>query len=141
MSMNGIIAAAVIIIIILVGIWIWNSYLAGNSEEQTENRVGTQTPSSTSPSYVTGDFELTASDTGKYFSYPPTSRFSVVLNGTQYPSSSLQAMCTATSVIGAISNQPSAPGTGEYARGFEAVSPGTCLITNDGWRVTILVTQ
>ena len=83
-------------------------------------------------------YTITAADSGKAYSYPITSRFTVELDAAAYPKTELS--CTPSGVIGSISNIPAvAPPL--YAARFEALAPGTCTLTDRDFLVRISVTS
>jgi hypothetical protein len=93
-----------------------------------------QTNSSTP---VRGQYELTEADNGKTFAYPITSRFTVILDGSRF---AMPPACVPVGIVGTISNIPAVPVPYVAAR-FEAVVPGTCVMTTNGWSATIQVTN
>lgn len=80
--------------------------------------------------------DITAKDNGKTFSYIVTQRFSVELDKNLYPISSLK--CNPDGTIGQVSNL-SINGPDNYPIGFQALKPGTCILKNGDFSVTIRV--
>lgn len=85
---------------------------------------------------IVGRYELAQDDNGRTFTYPITSRFTVILDGAAYP---MPPACVPAGVVGTISNVPAVPAPLAAAR-FEAVTPGTCVLTAGHWEATIVVT-
>jgi hypothetical protein len=85
---------------------------------------------------IADQFELTAADNGKSYTYPVTSRFDVILDGTQYP----RPVCVPTGILGPISNIPATEAP-MVATSFEAVVPGSCTLVAGNWQVVIMVTN
>lgn len=91
-------------------------------------------PGSTATS--TDPYTITAADNGNTFSYPLTSRFTVILDSTRYPKSELT--CAPAGILGSISNIPpvSPP---LYAARFETVAQGSCTLSDRDFSVRIVV--
>lgn len=77
-------------------------------------------------------------DSGRTFSYPVTSRFTLVLDERLHPRTELRVACTPDAVLGPISNIPAVPAP-RYAVRYEGLRPGTCTITDREWVVTIQI--
>ncbi len=93
--------------------------------------------SSTSPSVSqSGPFAIALSDGGRTFTYHVTDRFSVSLDRTRYPVTTLTL--TPTGIVGYISNG-SINGPEDYPVMFEAVQPGEFLLEARDFRVRIVV--
>jgi len=93
--------------------------------------------SSTSPSGgQSGPSAIALSDSGRTFTYHVTDRFSVSLDRTRYPVTTLTL--TPTGVVAYISNG-SINGPDNYPVMFEAVQPGECLLEARDFRVRIVV--
>lgn len=84
---------------------------------------------------IENQYAITEADNGKIFAYPVTSRFSVELDSTRF---SQVVSCAPDGVVGAISNVPSVPPP-LFAVRFEAVAPGTCVLSDGMFSVTIVV--
>jgi hypothetical protein len=126
-SNRGLMSAAVAIAILLGG---WYYFRA---KPAAAPLVGGNATSSSANVY-----ELSAADNGKTVTYPVSSRFSVVLDASEYPESEL--VCTPSGILGRISNAPASP-PGSYAVRFEAVKAGSCVLKDRGFQVTIRVTD
>ena len=81
-------------------------------------------------------FSLTANDSGKTFTYTITSRFSVFLDEAHYPLAALR--CSPDGIVGSISNI-GVPPQGLWVARFEAVAPGSCVLRDKDFAVTIVV--
>ncbi len=81
---------------------------------------------------------ITADDNGKIFTYPLTSRFTLLLDKTQYPPGKL--FWTPETIIGKISNVQASESPNLIPTRFEAAQPGTTVIRNNDFSVTIIVT-
>jgi len=93
--------------------------------------------SSTSPSVSqSGPSVIVLSDGGRTFTYHVTDRFSVSLDRTRYPVTTLTL--TPTGIAGLISNG-SINGPEDYPVLFEAVQPGEFLLEARDFRVRIVV--
>jgi len=84
---------------------------------------------------ITGDYDITAADTGKSFEYPETSRFTVYLDQTKYKVDNLA--CSPDGIIGSISNVP-AVAYPLVAKRFEVLASGTCTLTDGDFSVRII---
>lgn len=93
--------------------------------------------SSTSPGAgQSGPSAIALSDSGRTFTYHVTDRFSVLLDRTHYPVTTLTS--TPTGIVGLITNG-SINGPEDYPVMFEAVQPGECLLEARDFRVRIVV--
>jgi hypothetical protein len=84
------------------------------------------------------DYEITLEDNGKRFSYPVTSRFSVMLDTATHPAEELAQ--EPEGLLGRIGSEPAVPPQ-LYVVRFEAVRPGTTVLSNRDFRVTIDVVE
>ena len=84
----------------------------------------------------TDGFAIALADVGRTFTYRVTDRFSVSLDRTRYPVTTLTA--TPTGIVGLVSNG-SVNGPEDYPVMFEAVQPGECLLEARDFRVRIVV--
>lgn len=125
-----------IIIVILLAVYIFVPGKSPVLSPEGNPGITTSTTSTTAP--ITNVYEIRVGDSGKTYAYPLTSRFSLILDRTQYPSSSISLACTSPNVLGPISNIPSVMPP-LYAVRYEAVASGTCLIRDKDFSVTILV--
>lgn len=82
--------------------------------------------------------EIHDADTGSGYVYRVTSRFMFVLDATKYPPEDLSIVCDPQGTIGSISNIPAVEPP-LYATRFEAVKAGTCIVTNNDFRVSVRV--
>jgi hypothetical protein len=80
--------------------------------------------------------EIVASDSGKFFDFWLTSRFSIVLKESDYPVVNLELICNPEVVLGWISNVEPAP-LDYYVIRYEGASLGQCIIRNGQFEVTI----
>lgn len=87
---------------------------------------------------IIGQYTITLDDNGKTFSYPLTSRFTVELDKTQYPPEKLY--WSPETVIGKVSNVPSSESQTVIPVRFEAAQPGTTVLQDNDFSVTIVVT-
>jgi hypothetical protein len=81
-------------------------------------------------------FSLTANDSGKTFTYAAGAHFSVFLSEANYKKDALR--CSPAGVVGN-STSLGVPPKGMWVRRFEAVSPGSCTLTDKDFEVTIVV--
>jgi hypothetical protein len=81
-------------------------------------------------------YEITAADSGKTFTYHVTTRFTVILDASKYPNAELA--CKPDEVLGTLSNIPALEPP-FYAARFETVIPGTCMLSDRDFQVTIQV--
>lgn len=81
-------------------------------------------------------FEITAADNGKTFTYTETSRFTVELDSTKYSKAALA--CSPSGILGSISNEPAVQPP-LFAKRFEAVAVGSCVLADKDFSVTITV--
>ena len=94
--------------------------------------VATPTPQ------LSQSYEITAADSGQTFTYPLTTRFTVLLNPQDYPVD--QLTCQPEGILGRISNVPEVQPPLQAFR-FEAVQPGSCTLQAGDFQVTINVVQ
>jgi len=92
----------------------------------------------TEPQALSTKYDLMESDKGKTFTYTVTTRFTVILDPSRYPRSELTA--SPDSILGDISNVPAVPRP-FYAVRFETVRPGTCILQDRDFRVTIRIVE
>lgn len=98
---------------------------------------GSPAPHPASETPIQDQYEIRAEDSGKTFSYPLTSRFTVLLDAATNPKAELS--CDPVGILGPISNIPSvAPPL--YAARFETVTTGTCVLRDRDFSVTIVST-
>jgi hypothetical protein len=81
---------------------------------------------------------ITEWDSGKTFTYRPTVRFTIVLDHQRYPREHLAIACDPVGTIGGISNLP-ATKPPLYALRFAGNHPGTCVVRDDDFAVTIKI--
>jgi len=111
----------------------------------TKQQSSTTTPTSSgnplttpSPSLLTQQYQFTAQDSGRTLIYTITSRFGIILSAQQYPKKQLQVSCIPAGVLGSISNIPAvAPPL--YAVRYEGVKPGTCIIKDGNFHLTVII--
>lgn len=123
-----------VIIVVLAGAWAFAVYNSSQTRAVSSGQSATSTVSASSTPVSAAD--ITAADNGDSFSYTPTSRFSVTLDKTKYPH--LTASCAPEGTIGLISNVPSVPDP-LYVTAYEAIAPGTCVLSSDDFSVTVVV--
>lgn len=120
----------VLAVITIIGLLIWQYPMYKQIfERQTE----TAQPSGP----ITDHYTITANDNSKTFTYPLTSRFTVLLDKTQYPPEKL--IWNPDVILGKISNVQ-AETSNEFPIRFEAAQPGTAVMQNGDFSVTIIVT-
>jgi hypothetical protein len=121
------------------------SLLLTSCATSTKQQGSTPTPTSPgnslttpSPSLLTQQYQFTAQDSGRTLIYPVTSRFGIILNAQQYPKKQFQVSCFPAGTLGSISNIPAvAPPL--YAVRYEGVKPGTCIIKNGNFHLTVII--
>ncbi len=116
------------------------------ARKYTEIAKATQSPATPIPTklYPTWDWadwtpspsEIVANDSGKSFDFWLTSRFSVVLNKSDYPEVNLELQCVPEVALGQISNIEHVP-PDYYVIRYEGVRLGQCVIRNGQFEVTI----
>jgi len=82
--------------------------------------------------------EIMAGDSGKSFDFWLTSRFSIILNESDYPVANLDLTCNPKIVLGRISNVEPVP-PDYYVIRYEGSGLGQCTIQNGQFEVTINV--
>lgn len=85
-----------------------------------------------------GPEEITASDSGKAFSYSIGSRFTVLFDSTLYPENALSCAPPNSGVVRVVETAKEARPP-LYARTFEVVKAGTCTMTNTRFIAAIVV--
>jgi hypothetical protein len=92
--------------------------------------------SSPLPKAVKSQYEVTANDTGKTYTYPVGVHFSVFLDEEHYPKNEL--VCHPGGVIAHAANMPVAT-LPLYAVRFDTVAPGICTLHNKDFSMTVVV--
>ncbi len=87
---------------------------------------------------ITGQYTISAQDNGKTFSYVMTSRFTVILDKNAYPPEKL--IWSPDIVLGRISDTSAPENPADALTRIEAVQPGTAVIKDNDFSVTIVVT-
>lgn len=87
---------------------------------------------------ITDQYTITAQDNGKTFSYVMTSRFTLILDKTAYPPEKIT--WSPDIVLGRISDVPAPENPNDALTRIEAVQPGTAVIRDNDFSVTIVVT-
>lgn len=86
---------------------------------------------------IADQYDITAADNGKVFTYPVTSRFTVYLDSTKYDIG--QLTCEPGGTLGSVSNIP-AVAYPLQAKRFEATTAGTCTLGVGDFAVHIITT-
>ena len=87
---------------------------------------------------VSNVYEIHASDSGRNYIYPITSRFMIVLDQTKYPPVNFTISCSPPDILGRISNIP-AVAPPYYAARFVGAAVGLCTIKNNDFRITVRI--
>src|SRR3989344_5327160 len=83
-----------------------------------------------------GHYVIKENDSGKTFSYPKGSYFTIVLDEDRYPKKELK--CAPNGIVRQIGNEPKVK-IEMYAIRFETENPGTCMLKSGSFAVAIRV--
>jgi len=100
----------------------------------------TSTPTTLTPT-LSEITVLTIDSNGIELTYHPTTRFLVFLDGERYPPEDF--FCEPEGIASGVSNGHGLydPDLNLYSVGFDAVQPGTCILRNGDFAVTIRVVE
>ncbi len=93
------------------------------------------------PPPLNSPFRVTLAENGQALTYHVTGRFGVFLDQDQYPAN--EYTCLPAGIISWVSNATGLydADTGLHSVGFEGVQPGTCVLRNEDFSVTIHIVE
>lgn len=86
--------------------------------------------------WTPGPSEITADNNGMTYTFVLTSRFSLVLEESDYPRANLHASCTPSNILGQISNVEPVP-PDYYVIRYEGTAVGSCTLADGNFQVVI----
>ena len=127
------IGIAVCVVLVLAGLVIWAATSMRDATPSPITDEGIDLRKTTE-----GPLEITVSDSGKAFSYPIGSRFTVILDSTLYPENALSCAPPSSGVVRQVETQKEVKPP-LYARTFEVTGSGACTMTNTRFIAAIVV--
>ena len=123
----------VLAVIVFVG-FIAAAFILGVQYGRLSEKAA-RAPSTPAQTAVEGQYEIRATDNGRIFEYPITSRVSVILDENKYPKNNLS--CSPEGLLGSISNIPSVMAP-LYVVRYEILTTGQCLLRDGDFSVVIV---